>query len=198
MKTKILFFALTFCVCFLCRAQQIHYGLTLNANFTKMDAKGLSSKAQTGYNGGAFATIDLGKKISLQPQVIYTLKNLDKADNFSTYYVYAGRTFANTNINLHYISIPVYFNYHISNFFTVNAGPEYSVMVFNNDNLLKAGGSAFKKSEAGVNAGVQFKFSPAFNVFASYYYGLTNINNIDDRYKWHSNQIRVGINCRVF
>lgn len=183
---------------FVSNAQPVHYGFTANVNMNIMNAKGLSSKPIAGYNGGGFATIDLSKKWRLQPEVLYTLKNIQKGDDFMTYYVNSGRSYANTNINLHYVSIPVLVNYRLSHFFTLNAGPEYGILVYNNDDLLKSNASAFKKSEAGVTAGVQLVFSPGFNLFGNYYHGLTNSNNIDDRYQWHNSQIRIGFNCRVF
>ncbi len=199
MNIKLRFFCLLFAVfvCYFSQAQDVHFGFTADVNLAKMNAKGLSSKTQTGYNGGGFATIDFTKKWSLQPEVLYTLVNAEKADNFSTYYINSGRSFANTDINLHYLSIPVFLNYHISKLFTVNAGPEYSVMMYSNDDLLKSNKTAFKKTQAGVAGGVQFAFSPAFGLFGSYYYSLSDINNIDDRYQWHNSQARIGIQVRL-
>lgn len=198
MYIRITLIATTILLCLLSNAQAIHYGITADINVNTMSAKGLSSKGLAGYNGGAFATVDIHKKWSLQLEVLYTLKNVRKADNFMTYYVNSGRSFTNTDINLHYISIPVLLNYRLTHFFTLNAGPEYSRLVYNNDNLLKSNSSAFKKNEAGVTAGVQMVFSPGFNLFGNYYYGLSNINNIDSRYKWYNRQVRIGINCGVF
>jgi hypothetical protein len=168
MYIRITLFATVILLCFQLKAQSVHYGITADINLNTMDAKGLSSKSLIGYNGGAFAIMDINKKWSLQPEVLYTLKNIQKADDFMTYYVNAGNSFATTNISLHYISIPVLLNYRLSKLFTVNAGPEYSFLVYHNDDLLYSGKSAFKKNEVGINAGVQLAFSPDFNLFGSY------------------------------
>ena len=189
MYIRIALIATAILLCLLSSAQTIHSGITTYINVNRMNAKGLSFKALAGYNGGAFATVDINKKWSLQPEVLYTFKNVRKADDFMTYYVNTGRSFANTDINLHYISMPVLFNYCLTHFFTLNEGPEYSRLVYSNDDLLKSNSSAFKKNEAGVTAGVQMAFSPGFNLFGNYYYGLSNINNIDSRYKWHNRQV---------
>src|SRR5438270_9874297 len=144
MYIRITLFATAILLCFQLKAQSVHYGITADVNMNMMNAKGLSSKPLVGYNGGLFATVDLNKKWSLQPEVLYTLKNLEKADDFMTYYVNSGNSFANTDISLHYISIPVLLNYHISKLITVNAGPEYSFLIYHNDDLLYSGKSAFK------------------------------------------------------
>ena len=57
---------------------------------------------------------------------------------------------------------------------------------------------AFKNSDGGIRAGVQFYPSPTFNLFASYYYGILNINNIDDRYKWKNRQLHIGVSVAIF
>ncbi len=198
MYIRIALFATVISLCFQLKAQSVHYGITADVNVNMMNGNGLSSKSLVGYNGGAFATVDISKKWSLQPEVLYTLKNLKKGDDFMTYYVNAGNSFANSDISLHYISLPVLLNYHLSKLLTVNAGPEYSFLVYHNDDLLYSGKSAFKNNEVGVDAGLQLAFSPDFNLFGSYYYGLSNINNIDSRYNWYSRQVRIGINCRIF
>jgi hypothetical protein len=198
MYTRITLLATTILLCFQLKAQSVHYGITADVNVNMMNGYGLSSKSLVGYNGGAFATVDINKKWSLQPEVLYTIKNLKKADDFMTYYVNSGNSFANTDFSLHYISIPVLVNYHLSKLLTVNAGPEYSFLVYDNEDLLYSGKDAFKNTEFGVDAGLQLAFSPDFSLFGSYYYGLSNINDIDSRYKWHSRQARIGINCRIF
>ena len=198
MYIRITLFATAILLCFQLKAQSVHYGITADINANMMNANGVSSKSLVGYNGGAFATVDINKRWSLQPEVLYTSKNVQKAGDFMTYYVNSGNSFANTNISLHYISVPVLLNYHLSQLLTVNAGPEYSFLIYHNDDLLYSGKSAFKNNEVGISAGLQLAFSPALNLFGSYYYGLSNINNIDSRYNWYSRQLRIGIICRIF
>jgi hypothetical protein len=194
-KLPVLLFLIAACITV--TAQKKDYGITLAINQSNVAGNGMAAKYQTGFEGGAFATLHMTKKISLQPEVLFNLLKINRSNSFSTYYVDGNNSAAATAFNLAYLSVPVLVNYTLSDKITVNAGPQFNVLVYSNENLMY-NTKAFKKTDAGIRAGLQFHPSPAVGLFASYYYGIQNINAIDDRYQWKNRQFQIGVNVAIF
>ncbi len=78
-----------------------------------------------------------------------------------------------------------------------DAGPRYSFLLYDNENLIiSAKAVAFKDGDLGVKDGVELDLAN-IRFFASYVVGLSNINNIDARYKWYSRQALLGFNFNL-
>lgn len=173
-------------------AQQWHFGPKADIDFTHIQGKGMRSGFTAGFQAGAFTSITWNNKWGIQPELLFTQSNSRKADNFLVYYVNSGNVAANENIRLSYISIPVLVRYDISTMVTLLAGPQYSFRVFDNENLRLDGKDAFKSGAFSANVGAQLNLSPVA-IYARYNQGLSNINDIDDRYAWKASHIQVGI-----
>jgi hypothetical protein len=184
-------------VCFTATAQKKQYGLTAALNLSDVSGNGMSAKYQSGFEAGAFALVPVTKKLTLQPELLFNLLKVSRSNSFATYYVNNNDPSSSIAFNLGYVSIPILLNYPLSSKITINAGPQYNLLVYSNEALLY-NHQAFKNNDAGIRAGLQFHPSPAMNLFASYYHGITNINGIDDRYQWKNRQFQVGVNVTVF
>ncbi len=179
-------------------AQTVHVGIKTDLTFSSISGNGMSCSLQTGYQAGGFAELSLNRKWSLQPELLFSQKTIKRADDFGVYYVNTASSSARQMLKLSYISLPLLVSYKINNFFTVSAGPQYSYLVYDDENLLKGGGDAFKKNDVALVAGLQLNLSPSFRVYTRYNHGLVNVNNIDNRYKWSSRQIQVGVGMHLF
>lgn len=182
---------------FMGNAQKKEYGISAAINLSNIDGTGMAAKSQTGFEAGAFAIVPLTKKVSLQPEVLFNLLQVSRSSNFSTYYVDGNNPASAVAFNLGYVSVPILVNYALSDKITVNAGPQFNLKVYTNEQLMYSVKS-FKSSDGGIRAGIQFHPSNTFNLFASYYYGLANINAIDNRYQWKNRQFQIGFNVAVF
>jgi hypothetical protein len=76
------------------------------------------------------------------------------------------------------------------------AGPQYSYMFNTNEGLLKYGVRSFNKSEISGVAGAQFNIGN-LGLYARYSRGLSDINDIDDRYSWKSSHIQIGFAVKI-
>ncbi len=167
-----------------------HYGLKADLNYTTINGKGLSSGYTMGAQGGIFVERSFNKNWSLQPEVLFTQSNTTKGNDFLTYYNTTGNPFAAKDIKLGYLSVPVMVKYNINKSFSILAGPQYSLLLVDAESLLTAGdGKAFKKSEFCGNLGGQFNIG-VVSIYGRYNLGISNINNIDSRYAWHSSIYR--------
>ncbi len=138
------------------------------------------------------------KNWNLQPELIYNFVSNNSNSEFINAYNVNGNPNANKQIKLSYISLPVLVGYKINQLFTVDAGPRHSFLVYDNENLIISDKAvAFKYSDLGFEGGLQLNLDN-IRFFASYVVGLTDINNIDARYKWYSRQAQLGFDFNLF
>lgn len=198
MKRSFFLYALLILFALPASAQNINYGLSFAANASNIKGNGISNSYYTGFTGGVFARINLNDKWNLQPEVLYNYENSKSDGSFINYYNVDGNPNASNQVKLSFISIPVLFGYKVNKLLTINAGPQYSFLVYDNEDLLLTNkADAFKRNDFGIVAGPQIDLANV-RFFASYVFGLANINNIDNRYKWYNRQILLGINFNLF
>lgn len=197
MKRNFFLTACIFLLSFSTKAQDIHYGLTVGANLSNINGNGVENNYYSGYMAGIYARKKLNEKWEVQPELFFNQVNSKEDPNFINFYNLDGNPNASNQIKLSYVSLPVLFSYKLSKLFTVNAGPQYSILVYDNENLtLSDKANAFKRNDFGVTGGGQLVLG-SVRFFADYTLGLANVNNIDNRYKWRNRQIRMGFNFKI-
>jgi hypothetical protein len=190
MKTKLL---LLFAAVFVSAASmaQFHLGIKGGANITKVDGKSFRDEFRYGYHLGGFAEIRMGNKFVLQPEVLFNQYATRLDSNFKAVYqdVFDG----NSNIKLNYISIPIVLNYKlIGSFLSLQAGPQFGILIDQSRTTLQNGADAFKKGDFSMLAGLNFKVGP-MRINGRYAIGLNNISDITDDNKWNSQGFQVSV-----
>lgn len=173
-----------------------HYGPTFSVNFGNIDGKGMRPKMIAGIQAGGFAQLVLNGKWSIQPEIVYTDANVNKGSDYLTYYNVDGRVDAITNMQLNYISVPVLVRYDLNKKLAFMVGPQYGYLFHTLENLAKDGSPAFKKNNISANAEVQYSIGNA-GFFVRYNQGISNINDIDDRYKWRTTNLQFGTAVKI-
>ena len=190
MKTKLL---PLFAFLFLAQLSfaQFHLGVKGGANITKVDGKSFKDEFRYGYHLGGFAEIRMGNKLVLQPEVLFNQYATRLDSNYKN--VYQGVFNGNSNIKLNYISIPIVVNYKlIGSFLSLQAGPQFGILVDQNRTLLQNGGDAFRKGDFSMLAGLNFKVGP-MRINGRYAIGLNNISDIADDNKWKNQGFQVSV-----
>lgn len=192
MKTKLLsLFALVLMT--QAAMAQFHLGVKAGTNITKVDGKSFKDEFRYGYHLGGFAEIRLGNKLVLQPEVLWNQYATRVDSNFN--HVYQNVFNGNSNVKLNYLSIPILVNYKlVGNFISLQAGPQFGVLIDQNKTLLQNGGNAFKQGDFSMLGGVLVRMGP-IRVNGRYAIGLNNISDIPDDTKWKSQgfQLSVGL-----
>lgn len=172
---------------------QFTAGVKAGANITKVDGKSFKEEFRYGYQLGGFAMIGLGEKFAFQPEVLYTQTQTRVDSNFRNIYQTAFREARNGNVKLNYLTIPLLLNYKfIGNLVSLQAGPQFGVLLNKDKNLLENGQSAFKGGDFSMAAGAQVKVSKAV-VSGRYVVGLNNINDLSDQDKWKNQAIQLSV-----
>jgi hypothetical protein len=194
MKTKILSLAAAVLLSSAAMAQ-FHLGVKGGANVSKVNGKSFKDEFRYGYTLGGFMEVRMGNKFVLQPEVLFNQYSTTLDSNFKNIYQGVFNNSAQSNVKLNYLSIPIVLNYKlIGSFLSLQAGPQFSVLMNNNKTLLQNGGEAFKNGEFSMLGGVQLKLG-MIRVNGRYSVGLNNINDIDDQDEWKSQgfQLSVGL-----
>lgn len=199
MKRAVLLLATVLLATATINAQHLRLGLKAGMNFSSNSGEGMNTSMQQGLDVGAFAEVGLGKKWDFQPEIYYSHREPKRADNFKVYYNEEALSGSNTDIKLNYISVPLLVKYHVSSVISVEAGPQYNILFFEDDNLLKNDKDAFKKSDIGIAAGATLLLDK-FRIYGRYTQGLTNGNDTGNKngYKWKSHQLQLGVGFVIF
>ena len=171
---------------------QFHIGIKGGANFTKVDGQSFKDQFRYGYHLGGFAEIGLGNKFSLQPEVLFNQYSTRLDSNYNHVYEDVFNS-DQSKVKLNYLSVPILLNYRlIGNFLTLQAGPQFSILMNQDKTLLQNGGKAFSDGDFAMLGGVQLKLS-ALRITGRYSIGLKNINDIDNRDKWTNQGFQLSL-----
>lgn len=170
---------------------QFHIGVKGGANVTKVNGKSFKDEFRYGYHLGGFMEIRAGNKLVIQPEVLWNQYATRLDSNYK--HVYQDVFNGNANVKLNYLSIPIVLNYKlIGSFMSLQAGPQFGILIDQNKTLLQNGGNAFKRGDLSMLAGVQFKVLAA-RINARYAIGLSNIGDLPNEDKWTSKGFQVSV-----
>jgi len=171
---------------------QFHAGIKGGANIIKIDGESFKDQFRYGYHLGGFMEIGLGNKLGLQPEILWNQVSTSVDSNYKHVYQNVFNSEQST-VKLNYLSIPLLLNYKlIGNFLSLQAGPQFGILIDQGKTLLQNGGQAFKKGDFAMLAGAQIKLS-AIRLTGRYVIGLNNINDIDNQDKWKSQGFQVSM-----
>ncbi len=189
MKTKLISLILALFIFSISFSQGLTFGIKGGVSINKLSGKSFKEEFSYGYHVGAFATLGMGGKLSLQPEVLFNQINIDTASNYSAVSPNFNRV---KNIQLKYLSIPILINYNLSNLFALQVGPQFGILIDQNKNITQNGQDAFKKGDLSMVGGLQLKLLK-FRVYGRYVIGVNDISNVSNSDKWKSQSIQLGV-----
>jgi len=83
-------------------------------------------------------------------------------------------------------------NYNISNLLSIQAGPQFGILLDHDKNLVQNGKDAFKSGDFSLAAGLQLNLLK-FRVYGRFVGGVTDLNNISNDDTWKIQTIQLGI-----
>lgn len=192
MKNLILSFVALIMLTASVQAQGFRVGVKAGANMTKISGKSFTDEFELGYQLGAFSEIDFSKNFGIQPELLYSQVNTKRASGFNAIYDNLAEPNSTSNIQLKYLSIPILLRYNVGKVLTLNLGPEFSILVDDNENLFRNGENAFTKGDFALVGGIGLNLTK-LRVYGRYNIGLNNINDFDNQDKWKNQQLQLGI-----
>lgn len=163
-------------------------GVKAGADFNKIDGQSFKNQFSFGYQVGAFATIPIGKKLGIQPEVIFSQTNIDTSSKFSDVYQFTNVS----QVKLQYLKIPLLLNFSPNPYVSFQVGPQFGILIDENINLVNNGSNAFTKGDFSMLGGLQFNIRK-LRIYGRYGVGLNNLNDIDKKEKWRNQNIQLGV-----
>lgn len=193
MKTKIP--VLIVCV-FIAQASmaQFHLGIKAGTNITKIEGKSFKDEFRYGYHLGGFAEIGLGGNLGVQPEVLFNQYNTRVDSSFKNVYQNATNFSNYKDVKLNYLTIPILLTYKLGSLLSLQAGPQYGILISQDKTLIQNGQEAFKHGDFSMVGGAQLHISK-LRLSGRYFVGLDNISGISDQNKWKNQgfQLSVGL-----
>ncbi len=173
------------------QAQGIKLGVKVGANLTDVSGVSFKDGFKYGYHAGFFSELMLTKKFGIQPEVLFSETNLRAGDSLGS--LYNGIAITDiAKIKLQYISIPILLDYKPIPFLTLQAGPQFGILMNQTKPLSANAKDAFKKGDLSLLLGAQLNVFK-FRVYARYAVGLSDINDFDNKEKWNSQTVQLGL-----
>jgi len=190
--------AITLLTSIFTNAQSFRLGAKAGANLSKIQGQSFDNSFELGYQLGGFAEIDFSKTFGIQPEILFSQTNTKTSSGFNNIYVGIGSAApAGEKVQLNYLSIPILLRINASKLLTLHLGPQYSILINDKQDLFQNSRDAFKKGDFSMVAGAQLNLSP-LRIYGRYNIGLTDLNEIDNKDQWKSQQIQVGVGLKLF
>jgi hypothetical protein len=171
---------------------QFNIGIKGGANITKIDGRSFKDEFRYGYHLGGFAEIGLGGKLSLQPEVLFNQFETRVDSSFKNIYQDAINFSDNRNVKLNYLSVPVLLNYKLGSALSLQAGPQFGILIDQDKNLLENGKEAFSKGDFSLLGGASLNISK-IRISGRYMVGLNNINDLDNQNEWKNQGFQISL-----
>jgi hypothetical protein len=176
------------------QAQGFHLGVKAGANLFKVDGESFSQEFQFGYMGGVFTQIYVTRKWGLQPELNFNQTNYRTGANFSAV-VPDGVNDVKGKLN--WLTIPVLLSYRPIPILSLLAGPQYGILLNQDEHLINNAGDAFKKGDFALVGGAQLNLGPVM-AGARYVVGLTNLNDVTNQSTWKNEGWQLYAGFRIF
>ena len=195
MKRNALVFSLLLVIAGLhSQAQGFHLGIKAGANLFKVDGQPFDQQFQFGYNVGAFSEINFTSKWGIQPEVMFNQTNYRTGDHFGAV-VPDGVNDVKGKLN--YLTIPLLLSYRPIKLLSLQAGPQFGILLNQDEHLVTNGEQAFKKGDFSLVGGAQLNLLN-FILGARYVIGLANINDVTSTNTWKNQGWQVYAGFRIF
>ncbi|MBN8852472.1 MAG: hypothetical protein BGO55_01835 [Sphingobacteriales bacterium 50-39] len=176
------------------RAQGVHLGVKGGANIFKIDGQGYDQGFQFGYNAGAFAEINFTDKWGIQPELLWNQTNYRTGTQFSSIYPHG---IDDIKGKLNYLSLPILLSYRPVKLISIQAGPQFGILLNQDQSLVQNSQNAFKKGDISLVGGVQLNLASVV-VGGRYVIGLNNINDVTNDNSWKNQGFQVYAGFRFF
>ena len=108
---------------------QFHLGVKGGVNITKVQGKAFRDEFRYGYHLGGFAELGLGGKLGIQPEVLWKQYQTRADSSFSNVYQNSVNISNYKDVKLNYLSIPVLLNYKLGSLLSLQAGPQFGILL---------------------------------------------------------------------
>jgi hypothetical protein len=175
-------------------AQGVHLGIKAGANLFKMNGESFSDEYQFAYNVGAFAQVNFTPNIGIQPELLFNQTNYRTGTQFSSIYPNGVN---DVKGKLNYLTVPVLLNIRPIPLLSILVGPQFGILLNQDQHLVDNTRDAFKKGDFSMVGGAQLNLA-SLMVGARYVIGLNDINDVGTEHSWKNQGWQLYAGFRIF
>lgn len=175
------------------QSKEFQVGLKAGANVFQVTGKPFDEEFRFGYHLGAFASINIGNEWGVQPELLWNTIKTRTGKSLDTLYDLGNLM----DISLNYLSIPILVSFTPTELLTLQAGPQFGILVNPHQTTLQNGADAFSSGDFSMLLGAQLNAGPVRGGIR-YVIGLNNINDISEQEKWINNGLQIYVGMRIF
>src|SRR5579872_4630022 len=175
-------------------AQGFHVGIKAGANLFKVNGQSFDQGFNFGYNVGAFSELNFTSSWGIQPELLFNQTNYRTGTQFSD--IYSGGL-NNYQGKLNYLSIPILLSFRPIPLLSLQAGPQFGILLNKDEHLTYNAQQAFKNGDLSVVAGAQLNLA-SVKVGAQYVIGLNNIKDLPQESNWKNQGWQLYAGFRIF
>ena len=176
------------------RAQGVHLGIKAGANLFKMNGESFSDEYKFGYNVGAFAQVNFTPNIGIQPELLFNQTNYRTGTQFSSIYP---NGINDVKGKLNYLTVPVLLNIRPIPLLSILVGPQFGILLNQDEHLVDNTKDAFKKGDFSLVGGAQLNLA-SLMVGARYVVGLNDVNDLGTDHSWKNQGWQLYAGFRIF
>ena len=176
------------------RAQGFHLGIKAGANLFKINGESFSDEFKFGYNVGAFSQINFTPSLGIQPELMFNQTNYKTGNSFGSLYQGGASNFEG---KLNYLTIPVLLNIRPIPLLSILVGPQFGILLNQDEHLIANAKDAFKKGDFSLVGGAQLNLA-SLMVGARYVIGLNDINDVTSDNSWKNQGWQLYAGFRIF
>jgi len=207
--TRKIIFIITFALLSSSISAQTYFGFKVGFNGSNIGGDNNLKGIKPAMHVGAVAEIQVSDLFSIQPELLYSIQGSQKKNDVSQQNlppsVQASRGERESYIknNNHYITLPIMVKYFVSDFISIDAGPQVGYLVFAKTSNGWEEWTDTKDSlnafDYGVNLGASYEMDNGMNINIRYNYNFANIyksNNFD--FKANNTNIQVSLGYKFY
>ncbi len=175
--------------------EKFSFGIKVGQNFSSVNNVAVDHNTAS-YHAGAVMYIGINDKMGISSEAILSQTKLETTPAIITNYV-NGVALQPETYHLNYLSIPILFELKPIQKLSIQAGPQYSILLDQKKDGVGNASMAFKNGEFAFVGGAKLNLG-GFFLYGRYVVGMQNINELQDQTKWKTTQWQLGVGMNLF
>lgn len=177
------------------RAQEkFNLGIKVGQNFSNVSAVA-SDHNSASYHLGVTTHFGITEKWGISPEIILSQTKLETSPPITS--LLSSMILQPETYHLNYLAIPILAEYKPFSILSIQAGPQYSILLDQKKDGVGNASMAFKNGEFAVVGGAKIDLG-GFFFYGRYVVGLQGINELQDQTKWKTTQWQLGLGMSLF
>jgi hypothetical protein len=196
MKKYIVIIVAVFTVANVNAQEKFSIGIKVGQNFTSVNNVAVDHNTAS-FHAGVTTRFGISEKLGISPEIILSQTKLETTPPITSLLGGGSALTQPETYHLNYLAIPILFDAKLMKKLSVQAGPQYSILLDQKKDGVGNASMAFNNGEFAFVGGAKLDLG-GFSLYGRYVVGLQNINELQDQAKWKTTQWQLGIGMSLF